>query len=91
MPPLGATHRLQIARGLLWVTSVALCNKRRPIDFRYAPLATKVAWRLQYVANGMDRPRSRPQRLSECAGACQEEERRHASQVHRSRNHHHRY
>src|SRR4029077_4561256 len=22
-----------------WVTSVALCNRRRPVDFRYAPLA----------------------------------------------------
>src|SRR6516225_8371684 len=36
----------------------------------------------------MDRPRSRPQRLSECVGACQEQEHRHASQVHRSRSRH---
>ena len=28
-----------------WVTSVALCNRRRPIDFRYAPFATEDAWR----------------------------------------------
>jgi hypothetical protein len=38
----------------------------------------------------MDRPRSRPQRLSEYAGACQEKEHRHASHVHRSRSDHHR-
>jgi hypothetical protein len=44
-----------------------------------------------FNANGMDRPRSRPQRLSECVGACQEQELRHASQVRRSRSHHHRY
>src|SRR5271155_3918996 len=38
------------------------------------------------VTNGMDRPRSRPQRRSECArGACQKKERRHASHVQRSR------
>jgi hypothetical protein len=41
-------------------------------------------------ANGVDQPRSRPQRLSECVGACQEHEHRHASQVRRSRSHHHR-
>ena len=29
-------------------------------------------------ANGMDRPRSRPQRFSECAGACQQKEHHHA-------------
>jgi hypothetical protein len=29
----------------LRVTSVALCNRRRPVDFRYAPLATEDAWR----------------------------------------------
>ena len=45
---------------------------------------------LSVTVNGMDRPRSRPQRLSECVGACQEQEYRHASQVHRSRSHHHR-
>jgi hypothetical protein len=33
-------------------------------------------------ANGMDRPRSGPQRLSECVGACQEKEQHHASHVH---------
>jgi hypothetical protein len=27
------------------VTSVGLCDRRRTVDFRYAPLATKVAWR----------------------------------------------
>jgi hypothetical protein len=32
--------------------------------------------------NGMDRPRSRPQRPSECAGARQEKELHHATQVH---------
>ena len=41
-------------------------------------------------ANGMDRPRSRPQQLSEWVGACQEQEHRHAEQVHRSRSRHHR-
>jgi hypothetical protein len=25
--------------------SVALCNRRRPVDFRYAPFATEGAWR----------------------------------------------
>src|ERR1700736_2025336 len=35
--------------------------------------------------NGMDRPRSRPQRLSECLGACQGKEHPHASRIHRSR------
>jgi hypothetical protein len=33
----------------------------------------------------MDRPRSRPRRLSECVGGLSEQEHRHASQVHRSR------
>jgi hypothetical protein len=41
-------------------------------------------------ANGMDRPRSRPRRLSECVGGLSGKEHRHASQVHRSRSHHHR-
>ena len=31
-----------------------------------------------------------PERLSECVEAYQEEARRHASQIHRSRSHHHR-
>jgi hypothetical protein len=31
--------------------------------------------------NGMDRPRSRPQRLSEFLGACQEKEHPHASRI----------
>ena len=33
------------ARAANWVTSVALCNRRRPVDFRYAPFATEDAWR----------------------------------------------
>ena len=40
--------------------------------------------------NGMDRPRSRPRRHAECAGACQEKEHYHASRSHRSRSDRHR-
>src|SRR5262249_51023213 len=32
-------------RTQLGVTSVALCNRRRPVDFRYVPFATEDAWR----------------------------------------------
>src|SRR5215475_3842858 len=40
-----AIHRDRCPRCLLWVTSVALCNRRPPVDFRYALLATVDAWR----------------------------------------------
>ena len=33
------------AEGQLRVTSVALCDRWLPIDFRYAPFATEVMWR----------------------------------------------
>src|SRR6516162_1191279 len=32
------------------------------------PISDRGRVAVQYVANGMDRPRSRPQRLSECVG-----------------------
>jgi protein-L-isoaspartate(D-aspartate) O-methyltransferase len=41
-------------------------------------------------ANGMDRPRSRPRRFSECVGGLSEQEHRHASHVDRSRSYYHR-
>jgi hypothetical protein len=31
--------------GPKWVMSVILCDGRRPVDFRYSPLATGVVWR----------------------------------------------
>jgi hypothetical protein len=32
-------------QSLVGVTSVVLCNRPLPVDFRYAPLATEIAWR----------------------------------------------
>src|SRR5262249_4939177 len=46
-----ATH----GRTIHWVTSVALCNSRRPVDFRYAPLATGDAWRCNMSRWAMNR------------------------------------
>src|SRR6201987_3378402 len=60
------------------------------VDVRFGPESEQDRVATQYVANGMDRPRSRPQQLSEWVGACQEQEHRHAEQVHRSRSRHHR-
>jgi hypothetical protein len=36
----------------LRVISVALCNRRRPVDFRFAPFATEVAWRCNMSRRG---------------------------------------
>ena len=36
MPGAGVVH---------YITSVALCYRRRPVDFRFAPFATEVVWR----------------------------------------------
>jgi hypothetical protein len=70
------------------------CNRMKPSSQRpRTGAATSSSWHCCIAgndANGMDRSRSRPQRLSECVGACQEQEHRHASQVHRSRSHRHR-
>jgi hypothetical protein len=77
-----------------WATS-ALGHSRhgrasgRSGNVRYAPKATASDRAAQHVANGMDRLRSRPRRHSECAGACQEKEHRHASHSHRSRSDRH--
>jgi hypothetical protein len=38
--------------GRPWVTSVALCNRRRPVHFRHRPRATGRRVALQYVAKG---------------------------------------
>jgi len=35
----------QESRRQLWVTSVVLCNRRLPVNFRYALLATEIARR----------------------------------------------
>jgi hypothetical protein len=40
-----AQESVAVSRGLLRVTSVALCNRRRLADFRCAPFATEVEWR----------------------------------------------
>ena len=48
------TFGLQRAAGpYRWATSVALCNRRPPVNFRYTPLATDVAM-------GMDWPLPSP-------------------------------
>src|ERR1700751_1795130 len=39
----------------LRVTSVALCNRRLPPNFRYAPLSTEVVGAAQYVVEGQQR------------------------------------
>ena len=42
--PSGRSGLQHTAGPYSWVTSVALCNRRLPVDFRYAPLATEVVW-----------------------------------------------
>jgi integrase len=60
-----------------------VCDLRwEQIDFKAATLHVRRT-KPRIVVNGMDRPRSRPRRHSECRGPCQEKERRHASHVHR--------
>jgi hypothetical protein len=46
----------EIRPGPVGVTSVVLCNGRLPVNFRYAPSATEIAWR-----------RNMSRRASDCA------------------------
>src|SRR5262249_8715361 len=38
-----------------WVTSVGLCDRRRPVDFCYAPVSDRGCVAVQYVAKGQKR------------------------------------
>jgi hypothetical protein len=49
--------------------SFASGSGRPPLQMSVTPRERRSATKMRSVANGMDRPRSRPQRLSECAGA----------------------
>ena len=44
----------------LWVTSVALCNRPPPVDFRYARLTTGGAWRCNMSRRAKKRSKSLP-------------------------------
>jgi hypothetical protein len=50
-----ATH----GRTIHWVTSVVLCKRRLPCDFRYAPFATEVLWRRNMSRRAKSRHPSR--------------------------------
>jgi hypothetical protein len=47
-----ALRKSGVAQALLWVKSVALCNKRPPVDVRYVPLSDRDCLALRYVAMG---------------------------------------
>ena len=44
-PPLCRFSLQRTAGPYSWVTGVALCKRRLPVNFRYAPIATEVSWR----------------------------------------------
>jgi len=74
----------------MWVIIDRLCGFRRPCDVCSSPEAICLLRRNEMTRMGWTGRAPAPNGSQGAWGACQEEEYRHASHVHRSRSHHHR-